>query len=272
MLALFAFQSAFVSVESVKQPTDTSFRTAHGSERDHARADAERRREHDSPLPEHEAGADERQEQEPRVAEDPEREHDPERERHRADVPARPVGGGQRQVDDRGREHLVDDLAVDVDVVPDQVRVERGDDGRDQSRARGQEAPSGLVDDQGRRRRHGDLPEPDRRPVAAEDPVDRDQEERVGGLRPRRRLAGDEAVRARVDEGQREAVRLLGVAGEDRAALVEQDGEARQHARREHDRVRLATRHETAAAGSTGCADSTHVRCQSSSITRHQSR
>ena len=31
VFALFAFQSAFVSVESVKQPTETSFRTAHGS-------------------------------------------------------------------------------------------------------------------------------------------------------------------------------------------------------------------------------------------------
>src|SRR5579859_1346926 len=31
VFALFAFQSAFVSVESVKQPTETSLRTAHGS-------------------------------------------------------------------------------------------------------------------------------------------------------------------------------------------------------------------------------------------------
>ena len=31
MFALFAFHSAFVSVESVKQPTDTSFRAAQGT-------------------------------------------------------------------------------------------------------------------------------------------------------------------------------------------------------------------------------------------------
>ena len=59
--------------------------------------------------------------------------------------------------------------------------------------------------------------------------------------------------------------------GSRRARGAARRGAAATHAASD-DRVRLTTRHETAAAGSTGCADSTHVRCQSSSMTRHQSR
>ena len=81
VFALFAFQSAFVSVESVKQPTETSFRTAHGtSATTHApmqSAGASTTRRCQSTKPAQTSG----RKSEPRVAEDREREHDAERDR-----------------------------------------------------------------------------------------------------------------------------------------------------------------------------------------------
>ena len=112
-----------------------------------------------------------------------------EESRHREPTPTRPLGREQRQVDDDRREQLVEDLAVDVHVVPDEVRVERRHERGDQPGPRGEEAPTGLVDDERSGGGDDDLGEPDRPPLAARDPVDRDQEERVQRLRPGRRLA-----------------------------------------------------------------------------------
>ena len=39
------------------------------------------------------------------------------------------IGGDERAQDERRGDELVEDLAVEVDVVPDEVRVQRGDDG-----------------------------------------------------------------------------------------------------------------------------------------------
>ncbi len=54
----------------------------------------------------------------------------------------------------RRSEELVEDLAVAVDVVPDEVRLQRRDHRRDQADPRAKEPPAGLEDDD--RRGDGD--------------------------------------------------------------------------------------------------------------------
>ena len=160
-----------------------------------------------------------------------------------AHEPAAPLADEERQQDDDRRQQLVEQLAVDVDVVPDEVRTERRHDRSDEPRAMREEPPPRLVDDEGREGRDGDLREADRPPLAPRGPVDRDQEERVERLRPGRGLAGEEPERSVVDERARELVALLGERLEDVVAFVEEDGEPRHDRRRRDDDVCLAPCH-----------------------------
>ena len=72
---------------------------------------------------------DERQRVEPHVAEDREPEHGAERQRA---PPAEPLRRPQRQEHRRRREQVVEDLAVHVHVVPDEVRMQRDGEPGDQ--------------------------------------------------------------------------------------------------------------------------------------------
>ena len=113
--------------------------------------------------------------------------------------------------------------------MPDQVRVQRRRAARRARRRARCRKRRPIASTRTRRRgRDRDLREPDDEPVAAEDPVERDQEAAVERLGVRRRDAREEAERPARDERLREVVALLGVRREDRAALVEQHREPRQ--------------------------------------------
>ena len=134
MSRLFAFQSARASVVIVKQPTATLLRTSHGATAstqatsDDARGDPGRAGRRPTKNAQATSGRKTR-----RVfAEDREPADDAERAREPA-ASARSATT-QRQQDERRREQLVEDLAVDVDVVPDEVRVQGRDDRRDDAR------------------------------------------------------------------------------------------------------------------------------------------
>ena len=101
-----------------------------------------------------------------------------------------------------------------------------------------------------------DLRRPDRPPVAAGDPVDRDQEPAVERLRDADGDAGDVAERAALDEDAARGCRDFSTNdGEDRAALV-QRARSRAAARRPRRRSRRPRR-RTHAATSAGRATST---------------
>ena len=148
VLTLFAFQSARESVVTAQQPTSAFVRTTHGITRTAApastAADAstvvrERPARH-SRYADH----DERQRLEAHVAEDRDPQHGAERERA---PPAEPLRRPQGQEDRRGREEVVEDLAVHVHVVPDEVRMERDREAGEQPDRRRQPAPADLPDD-----------------------------------------------------------------------------------------------------------------------------
>ena len=82
---------------------------------------------------------------------------------------------------DRGAQELVEDLPVDVDVVPDEVWVQRRDDRGDESGALGDVAAPDQIDEQGRRYGDRDLRRPDNEPVSREWPVQGGQEPAVEG-------------------------------------------------------------------------------------------
>ena len=136
--------------------------------------------------------------------------------------------GEQRDEHDPGERDLVGDLAVDVDVVPDQVRVAASRPRRPRRRGAGRRAA--------RRSRRGRRSPPRgrsaARPTTSQErpkhPVERDEEQAVERLRGRRRMPGDEPERAGRDERLREVVALLGVRREDRPALEHQHREPRQ--------------------------------------------
>jgi hypothetical protein len=94
--------------------------------------------------------------------------------------------------------------------------------------------PAGSADrvdeERGRGRNH-DLRAADRPPRAAEQPVDRDEEESVQRLRVGGRLVRDEPERPVLDEGLREVVALVGEGGEDPPSLVQEDDQARRDRR-----------------------------------------
>ena len=132
---LFAFHIARPSVVIAKQPTLTLLRTSHGATATAAPAttsagdDGGRARARQSPG-EVDARTG-RDEHEPRVPEHREPADDAE-QRARRRV-GRSATSERQQHERRGAE-LVDDLAVDVDVVPDEIRVQRRDGGRSESR------------------------------------------------------------------------------------------------------------------------------------------
>ena len=151
-------------------------------------------------------------------------------------------------------------------VVPDEVGVERRDDRGERSGRARQHMRADRVHEKRRRGRNQDLGEADRPPLAAEDPVDRNEEEAVQRLRVRRGLARDEPERAVMDERLREVVALVGERGEDGGALVQQDHEPRCD-RRDGDQPEVRPPHATTKIDASTCS-----RTQSSSINRHQSR
>ena len=120
------------------------------------------------------------QQHESRVGEHGQPEHDaqPERAAHVASF-----RHGERQRDDACGERGVEDLAVDVDVVPEEVGVQRHREAGEEPGGRREPAATDPRHEQRRGERDQDLRDPDRLPAAAEDPVDRDQEERVERLR-----------------------------------------------------------------------------------------
>ena len=189
----------------------------------------------DEPVP----GEDDREEDEPAVRED--RDAGDETERRAGQRPA----GDEGEPEHRRPEQLVEDLAVAVDVVPDEVRLQRRRERCDETDARREAAAADLVDDERGGRRHEQLRSADRPPVLACEPVDEPEKPAVQRLRVRRRLAGHVAERAGLQQDARERVRLLHVV-EDSAALVQEHGEARQHACREHDCVGASARHAAA--------------------------
>ena len=200
-------------------------------------------------LPDEEAGDDERQEQQACVRRGSRaRGRRPRPSRRAAAAVLRSLRGEQGQVDDRRGEQLVDDLPVDVDVVPDEVRVERRD-------RRLRSVPRAATGSGARsRRRSAPLPRrprsgSDRRPASS---VRRSSRSGSG----RTRTAG--CVHAegspgmnpnvpRVDEGAREVVALLGEVGEDRrrARGASTASRGRTHAART-TRVGRATGHSDA--------------------------
>ena len=184
--------------------------------------------------PEQEAREQERQHDQPGVRQDREA-------AHRADRGGRPEGAPrrreQRQPEQCRADQLVEDLAVPVQVVPDEIGLERRDHRSHQPDARRQEPPPDLEHDDRRRDRDQELREPDRPPVEAADPEDRDQEPAVERLRVGGGMARDVAERPVAEEHLCEQLRLLEVR-EDALLLVQEDAEPRQRARGDHDRIR----------------------------------
>ncbi len=181
----------------------------HDPRREHERGDAERERGLPRPAaapPEDVRAEHERDEQRPHVPEDHQPEHAAEQ---RAPAQAAALRDDEREQHRGDREEVVQDLAVHVHVVPDEVRVQRRQQRRDEPDPPVDDAPADLVDEPRRRDRHRGVREPDHEPVAVEHPVERDQEEAVERLRVRRRDPRDEPVRPAVEERQREVVALV---------------------------------------------------------------
>ena len=103
--------------------------------------------------------------------------------------------GEQRQPEHRRPDQLVEDLAVPVDVVPDEVGLEGRDHRGEQADPQREEAAADLEHAERGRDRDQDLHRPERPPVEAGDPEDRDQEEAVQRLGVGGRMAGDVAER-----------------------------------------------------------------------------
>ena len=209
-------------------------------------------------------GHDDRDEDQPHVAENRQPGEDPGGDRPASGTP---VGCDQRAEDECRRDELVEDLAVQVHVVPHEIRIERCEDGGDRARAPRHDLGADRVHEQRGDRCHDDLRAADRPPGPAEDPVDRDEEEAVQRLRVRGRLARDEAEGPVVDERLREVVALVRERGEDPAAFVHEHDQAGDD-RRGGDQPEVRPPH----AAGTRTGASTCSRTHSSSISRHQSR
>ena len=126
-----------------------------------------------------ERAADQRQEEQARVAEDRQAERDAED----GGQPERPPAGeDQHEQDDRGGEELVEDLAVLVDVVPDEIRVQGGDDRRRPARPASRRTA-------GRSRRRAGRCRPRRRSGSARPPTTTGRRSSRSGSGTRRRAA-----------------------------------------------------------------------------------
>ena len=145
-----------------------------------------------------------------------------------ATTPVRAASGKERrsyaasaQQRENGEHEPVEHLPVQVDVVPDDVRMQRRDQRGDEADAgRAQPRPD-LEDDERGRDRDDDLRDPDGEPRAAEREVEAGEEPAVERLRVRGRNVGQEAERPVVDERRGEAVALVDELLEDRLALAQ---------------------------------------------------
>ena len=146
-----------------------------------------------------------------------------------------PLVRDQRAEREERQRQPVEHLAIQVDVVPDDVRVQRRDRRGDEADAGRAEPRPDREDDQRRRDRDGDLREPDREPRATERQVDRREEPAVERLCVRRRDAGKEAERPVIDERRRETVALVDELLEDRLALACEHQETRNGRDHDHD-------------------------------------
>ena len=141
----------------------------------------------------------------------------------------------QRAEREERQRQPVEHLAIQVDVVPDDVRVQRRDRRGDEADAGRAEPRPDREDDQRRRDRDGDLREPDREPGATERQVDRREEPSVERLGVRRGDAGKEAERPVIDERRCETVALVDELLEDRLALACKHQETRNGRDHDHD-------------------------------------
>ena len=224
---LFAFHSAWASVVIAKQPTWTRLRTTHGATTTSAAASRVAARGSARPRWRHaryatSTSGSTASREFPRMATPA--------VAPAAAASAMPSGssGEQHEEEQRGGSELVEDLAVDVNVVPDQVRVQRCEQRCQEARKRIDELPSDP--EHGHRRAGGDrdLRGPDHEPMAAEDPVERDQKPAVQRLGVGGRLTRCEAVGPGRYEGAGEDIALLDERLEDRPAFDRQHHEARQ--------------------------------------------
>ena len=133
-------------------------------------------------------------------------------------------------------EQPVQDLAVQVHVVPDEERVQRRDRRPDDTDPKRDGAATDLEHDDRGQSCERDVCDADDEPVTLEDLVEAGEEPGVQRLRVSRRSPGKEPERPARDEGLCEAVALLDELLEDRSALREEDDEARNHRGGEHDR------------------------------------
>ena len=234
MFSLFAFHSARVSVVRTKQPTEASFRAIHGVTTSAAPASDRSTDEERSPRgperPRDERGEHEREQCQSRVAEDREADARAEGEREEELHGARQP---QRQKRDRREQQLIEDLAVQVHVVPDEEGMERRDGRSDDAHLERDDAPPDLQDEHRRQRGEHDVRDPHDEPVPLEHLIQPGEEPGVQRLRVAGRPARNEAERAARDERAGEAVALLDKLGEDLAALGEEHRKPREDGRRE---------------------------------------
>src|SRR5204863_6201035 len=175
-------------------------------------------------------------------------------------------GGDDDAEHDRGGKQLVEDLAVEVDVMPHEVRVERRHHRSEHAGAPRQDARADRVDEECRCRRDDDLRKADRPPLPVEDPVDGHEEEAVERLRVRGGLAWYEAERPVMYERQREVVALVCERAEDLVSLVQQHDHTGDD-RREGDQPQVSAPQAATKSGASTCS-----RSHSSSMSRHQRR
>ena len=160
------------------------------------------------------------EEDEPRVAEDRDS-GDGSRGGCERERPA--LVGRERAEHEHGQDEPVQQLAIQVDVVPDDIGVERRQERGDEADlGRAQPRPD-LEDDERREHGNDDLGDPDGEPRPPERQVDPGEKPAVERLRVRGRNACKEAERPVVDQCRREAVALVDELLEDRLPLARED-------------------------------------------------
>ena len=216
------------------------------------------------------AASSERQEREASVSEDRETGRPSQRKR---EPDALPFRDDDREESYDRDDQAVEHLPVQVHVVPDEERVQRGDRRADDAHRQGTNTPPDLEHDDRGQSGDRDMRDADDEPVPLEDLVEPREEPRVQGLRVAGWPARQKPERPTRDQGLREAVALLDELLEDLAPLGEQDDDPRDDGCDEHDRDRAAACHrELLRDGSRRDRSSSHARCQSSSTSRHHSR
>ena len=227
--SLFAFQRARASVVSATHPTLTSFRTTHGAStsaatpRATAGSHVHPRRRQSTYAPSTSGMNSVRTL--PRII-------SPEHPAEQSGPPqSTALDHDEREQHGSDREEVVEDFAVHVHVVPDEVRVQRRQHRGDEPDLPVDDATADLVDEPRRRDRQRDVREPDHEPASLEHPVERDEEEAVERLRVRGRDPRDEPVRPALEERQREVVALVDERVRDVASLHQQCGEPWQRGR-----------------------------------------